>query len=417
MSPSEPDTATAQRQPVQRFLFISNQYFPNVIGGAEITVQTLVEELVRRGYHASVASLSPDGQDSVDEVNGVRVYRVGTRNLYTPFKGQHHPVFRALWHAGDVFNPPMARKLGRILDTERPDWVSAHNLGGFSVAVWSSVKARGIQLSQCLHDYYVLCPRTTMNKDGENCASPCAACRMYGAPKKAVSRLPDVVIGVSRFVLDKHLEHGFFGGARCGVVYNGRGQDVPAPPRARTAGAPLVIGFIGRIERVKGIETLLDAFSRLTPGRARLRIAGRAPDPSYLQRLKQRYPQPEVEYLGYVKQQEFYPQVDVVVVPSLWHEPLPGVVYEPLGFGVPVIAARVGGIPEILDGAKCGRLFRAGDVDELVMHLQAALDGWGSDEAARAAAFERRAAFTPERQADEFLSLIQGRTLSPALNT
>jgi glycosyltransferase involved in cell wall biosynthesis len=393
-------------------LFISNQYSPNVIGGAEITVQTLVEELQQRGHQVCVVSLSPDGEDSVDTVNGVRVHRVATRNLYTPFKGQHHPALRALWHLVDIFNPSMATRVGRILDEERPDWVSAHNLGGFSIAAWSSVKARKIKLSQFLHDYYLICPRTTMNNDGTNCPTPCASCRMYAAPKKAASQLPDVVIGVSRFVLDKHLELGFFRRAHSGVVYNGRGADPPAPRRSRDPKEPLVIGFIGRVEAVKGIETLLEAATRLPGGRFRLRVAGRAPDLDYLRRLQQKYPLPEVEYLGYVKSHEFYPQVDLVVVPSLWHEPLPGVVYEPLGYGVPVIASRVGGIPEILAGARCGRLFRPGDVDELVTHLRAALDGWGTDAPAQAEAFARRAVFTPARQADAFLALIAARDAS-----
>jgi glycosyltransferase involved in cell wall biosynthesis len=232
---------------------------------------------------------------------------------------------------------------------------------------------------------------------------------VYAAPKRAASQLPDVVIGVSRFVLDRHLSLGFFRRAHSGVVHNGRSPDPPAPRRARDLNAPLVIGFIGRVESVKGIETLLEAVSRLPSGRFRLRVAGRAPNPDYLRFLQQKYPLREVEYLGYVKAHEFYPEVDVVVVPSLWHEPLPGVVYEPLGYGVPVIASRVGGIPEMLDGARCGRLFRPGDVDELVTHLRAALDGWGTDAAAHAEALARRALFTPARQADAFLALIAAR--------
>jgi glycosyltransferase involved in cell wall biosynthesis len=395
---------------MRKVLFISNQYSPNIVGGAEITVQTLAEELARRGYEITVISLSSTGEDSVDRVNGIRVHRVAVRNLYSPFQQQHHPVARALWHVRDVYNRAMAAEVEKILDEERPDWVSAHNLGGFSVAVWAAVKARGIGLSQMLHDYYAICPRTTMNKGGKNCQVPCTVCRAYGLPKKVASRLPDVVIGVSRFVLERHLVHGYFPRARSGVVYNGRPFHGAQHRLPRAPDAPLTLGFIGRIEPLKGIETLLKAVSRLPLGRWRLRVAGRAPDPAYLSELQRRYPLPQVEYLGYVKSEQLYESVDLVVVPSEWYEPMAGVVYEPLGFGLPVLAANVGGIPEILDGAGCGWLFPPGDVDGLEAKLRELLDGWPDPDGMRARALARRAFFTPGRQADEFLALTAGNT-------
>jgi glycosyltransferase involved in cell wall biosynthesis len=397
---------------MRKLLFVSNQYSPHVVGGAELCVQTLAEELVSRGHQVSVVSLARTRHDSLDVVNGVRVYRCSVANLYAPFTGQHHPALRSAWHAIDVFNPLMGHKLGKILDRERPDWVSANNISGFSTAVWSAVKSRGIGLSQVLHDYWALCPKTTMNKAGVNCVTPCTVCRALSAPKKLVSRLPDVAIGVSRYVVDKHREHGFFPRARTAVVYNGSAFPAPPPRRRRSATEPLQIGFIGRIEQVKGIELLLAAVARLPPERFRLRIAGRPSEPAYLDELKRRYPLPQVEYLGFVKSDELYRSVDMLVAPSLWHETLCIVVYEALGFGIPVLAARVGGIPEILDGADCGWLFRPGDVDDLEAQLRRCLDGWPDPEGVYERAIARRAFFTPERMADDFLAVIEDRPLA-----
>jgi len=127
----------AKQLRVEKFLFVANQYPPNVVGGAEISVQTLVEALRSRGHETAVVSLSQDGASTVDSVHGTRVYRLPVRNLYHPFRdGVQSAPRRLAWHAADVFNPAMGRALGKVLDAETPSWVSTHNLGGFSVAAW-----------------------------------------------------------------------------------------------------------------------------------------------------------------------------------------------------------------------------------------------------------------------------------------
>lgn len=399
---------------MRKLLFISNGYSPHVVGGAELSVQILAEELVSRGHEVVVASLSPHADGAVDELNGVRIHRVPVASVYAPFTGYHHPAVRGAWHAIDMYNPIMGRRLGKILDRERPDWVSANNIAGFSPAAWVAVKQRGIGLSQVLHDYYALCPKSTMNIAGVNCETRCTVCRTLSAPKKLASRLPDVLIGVSRYVLDKHIAHGFFPNARTAVVYNGGPFEPPPPYRPREPGAPLTVGFIGRIEHVKGIEVLLQALARLPPDSWKLRIAGRPTEPAYLEDLKRRYPLPQVEYLGFVTAAELYRSVDLVVAPSLWNETLCIVVYEALGHGVPVLASRIGGIPEILEGADCGWLFRAGDVDDLETQLRSALAGWPDPRGVYERALRRRAFFTPARMADDFLAAIDGQPTARA---
>src|SRR5262249_15160356 len=153
-------------------------------------------ELVGRGHAAVVITLGSGPGDTQDNVNGVRVYRLALANLYMPFGRQPPAPVRLLWHVLDTRNSRMAAKVGAILDAERPDWVSTHNLAGFSVAVWDAVKARGIGLGHVLHDYYLLCPRTTMFKGERNCESPCSTCRRLSAPKLRASRAVDLVIGI-----------------------------------------------------------------------------------------------------------------------------------------------------------------------------------------------------------------------------
>ena len=77
-----------------------------------------------------------------------------------------------------------------------------------------------------------------------------------------------------------------------------------------------------------------------------------------------------MSYLGFGKAADFYQGVDVLVVPSLWHEPLPGVIYEPWEYGVPVLASEVGGIPEMINAAGVGWLVPPGDAGALLSALQ-----------------------------------------------
>jgi glycosyltransferase involved in cell wall biosynthesis len=214
-------------------------------------------------------------------------------------------------------------------------------------------------------------------------------------------------------VLDLHLRRGLFPSAQTAVIHNARKWEQPLQSLPVSApGAVLRIGYIGRIEESKGIEPLLQAVTRLTPGSWILRIAGRAPSSEYLAHLRHEYPSSAIDYLGFVRSQDFYPTIDVLVVPSLWHEPLGMVVCESLGYGVPVFASDAGGIAEILAGTGAGRLFPAGDAERLVaLFVEAMADRTGF-EAMRANALQRRRFFVPERQANEFLAAIQSVDLA-----
>jgi glycosyltransferase involved in cell wall biosynthesis len=400
---------------MHKIVFVANQYFPNVVGGAELTLQILAEALSQRGTEVVVISLSPTAFDSHDEVNGIRVHRVAVRNSYYPFGAERSAAKRFLWHWRDVYNRSMAAQVGRILDAERPDVVSTHNLGGFSVAVWAQAKSRGMPILHTLHDYYLLCPRTSMFRGGANCRRQCTLCWMFSIPKKIASRKVDSVVGVSQFVLGAHLRHGLFANARATVIYNARppkAEDKRSLPNRQNG--VLRIGFIGRIEEQKGIEVLLQAVVQLPRGAWQLRVGGRAPSSAYLAKLRTRYPQTEVEYLGYVAQADFFPTLDVLVVPSVWNEPLGVVVFEAMGYGVPVIGSRVGGIPEIIEGSGAGWLFDSGNVRQLTALLREAINAPQSLASMREACIERAQFFTPERQVTQFLTFLGRRTLLPA---
>lgn len=392
---------------MRKIVFVTNRYFPDLVGGAELTVQTLAEELLRRGKEVVVITLSPGAEASQDVVNGVRVHRIVVSNLYSPFGAAQPRIKRMLWHLRDVHNSDAANIVGRILDEEHPEVVSTHNVGGMGVAIWRQVRVRGIRLVHTVHDYYMLCPRVTMFKKGVNCARQCMSCRAFSLLKRASSRQVQVVIGISRFVLDAHITRGFFPNAKSAVVYNSRALNRTAFDRVEEPESqPLRFGFIGRIEPEKGIELLLEALSQMSGASWTLRIAGRAPVQSYLDELRRKFPLPQIEYVGFVQPADFYPAIDILVVPSMWNEPLGVVAFESMGYGVPVIASTRGGLPEILDDSGAGWLFDISDGANLLAVLREAVANRGRLPGMRAACLTRRKHFVPQRHADEFLAAV-----------
>jgi len=93
--------------------------------------------------------------------------------------------------------------------------------------------------------------------------------------------------------------------------------------------------------------------------------------------LRQRYAHAPVRFLGRVAPRDFYPHIDVMVVPSIWNDTFPGVVFEALAFGKPVIGSRRGGIPEMIREGENGLLFEPdtpGDLIAALRHLAADAD-------------------------------------------
>ncbi len=142
-------------------------------------------------------------------------------------------------------------------------------------------------------------------------------------------------------------------------------------------GAPL-IGMFGRLAKWKGQEVLLDAL-RLLPDVQAL-IVGTAlfEDPAFPGQLRKRAAAlglaRRVHFLGHRSDVPAVMQeVDVVVHASVAPEPFGRVVAEAMLAGRPVVAARAGGIPEIIEHGRTGLLVRPGDATELAGALGALL--------------------------------------------
>jgi len=345
-----------------KILFIHTLYSPDIVGGAEIVLQSLAEGAKSRGIDVAILTTTDKPGLYQDEVNGVRVWRAGLRNLYWPKYSRRPGVIqRRLWHLIDAYNPLMAQLVKKVLSLEQPTVASVHNLPGFSLSAWSALRRSGVPIVQVLHDHYLLCPASTMYKNQQNCIKQCSSCMLMRLPHKSMSQNVSGVVGVSNYILNRHLDAGYFKGVtNRRVIYNTRtAQELGLAGRVgveKDSDRPLRFGFIGALYPVKGIELLLKTYTEHAFSGSELWVAGTG-DIGYVEKLKRMAAEHPVHFLGRVNPADFYPEVDVVIVPSLWNEPLGTVIMEAMIFGKVIIATDSGGTPEMVVNGENGLLF------------------------------------------------------------
>lgn len=348
-----------------KIMYINTLYSPNIGGGAEITLQLLVEGIKGLGHEVVVVTTGDAPGIVEDLVNGVRVLRVGIANVYWQYNNQKPPAWkRGIWHLRDIYNLTMGNLVEEIVRREQPDVVSCHNLAGFSASAWVAIEQAGVLIIQVLHDSYNLCPGSNMFKDGHACERQCMQCKAFRLFTPLISKKVNAVVGVSQFILDKHLEHGLFKEAKIKTAIHNTRAIIPQIKSFENKKWDKVrFGFIGTLTPAKGIELLLDVFTNLALPNAELWIAGKG-YPEYEQQLK-RSESSSVRFLGYSKPEDFFSKIDVLVVPSIWQEPLGMVVPEAFAYGIPVIGSRRGGIPEMVQNGVNGFLFEPDHAEEL----------------------------------------------------
>jgi glycosyltransferase involved in cell wall biosynthesis len=214
----------------------------------------------------------------------------------------------------------------------------------------------------------------------------------------------DYAVAVSAFLMARHRQFGCFNGARQKIIHN-----ATTPPDSTVQNQvqnPLRFGFIGRIEKIKGVELLLEVFRGMATDRATLTLAGTG-DMAYVRTLQKIFAGARVEFLGFVPAAEFYRRVDVLIVPSLWHEAQSLVVMEALSHGIPVIGALRGGIPEILEEGKTGFLFDPSRPAALQEKMQIFLEHPGTVTQMEQHCRGRAEEFTPETFCRQYMEVYR----------
>jgi len=142
-------------------------------------------------------------------------------------------------------------------------------------------------------------------------------------------------------------------------------------------GASLRVGFVGTLVWHKGVHVLIEA-ARGLRGQFELLIHGDTNVfPDYVAALRKAAADAPVTFVGGFDRErtaDVYATFDVLVVPSLWPENSPLVIHEAFMRGVPVVAARVGGIPELVRDGTNGLLYEPFSAASLCSALQRLID-------------------------------------------
>lgn len=354
---------TAPPEINMKILICSPGYPPDVRGGGEISTQLLCRGLRLRGLEVEV--LAAHRETRLDHVDGIPVHRVKSPNLYWSFDSREKSrVERAVWHLREGYDWRLPASYAEVIARTKPDVLHTSGIEDISPKIWKLARKMGIPVVHTIRSYTLLCPSATLRRGETNCTSLCRSCLIAALPKRTFSRHVNAVIGISDYVLQRHLNHGFFPEADRHVIPN-IADDETCDTATRPRDGQSVVGFLGRLSPEKGLERIFAALHLLPPSaRPPLLVAGWGAK-DYEHSLEKAAHGLDVRFLGKIKPAELFSRIDLLVIPSLWHEPLGRIVLEANSFGLPVLAARRGGIPEIVFPGKTGWLFEPDDTDGL----------------------------------------------------
>lgn len=359
-----------------RVLLVNSYYYPEILGGAEVSVQKLAEGLTATGVLCDV--LCTAASDADDVMSGVSVHRRRMRVVKRSNEDLPLGLPRKLRSRAErLYNAKNVGILEAVVDAVRPEVIHTNGLYDISPVVWRVAKARGIPLVHTLRDYALVCPRSTLvTRANARCEHPHVLCRAYARANLLMSTWVDAVTAPSEVTLRAVCERGLFPRAITRVVPNAievdtglsfgevsRRRPDPSPEH------PLTFVFLGTLSEKKGVLWLFEAFERL-PLAARLLIAGQGE----LQDLVRRRAEEDerIRYLGFLDEDEVRDVLagcHVLVCPSLWDEPFGRVVLDAYRAGMPVVASRMGALEALVRDERTGLLVEAGDVRGLAEAL------------------------------------------------
>jgi glycosyltransferase involved in cell wall biosynthesis len=355
-----------------RILHLSMLYPPHVIGGAEKSVAFLAEAQHASG-HKVAASCTTPGAAVIEIQNGVRVYRMPHEtDFWAEEWSQHSALERGLRRIKMPFNTRLQNHFASVIDDFKPDLVHTHSMTDLSTRAWLAARERAIPIVHTLRDYDLLCAHSSMFKNGERCAKRHLACRIFTHFKKAHHYCINAVVGVGAEILETHIDSGYFSHVPTNlrrVIWNPAVVDnVPANYQKPVLTGPITFGYLGRISIDKGVGKLLEACRQLPSEGWRLLLAGRpARDDEPLINEGKGLP---VEFLGFSPAKAFLEQIDVLIAPSIWAEPLPRTILEAYAMGIPALGADSGGIPDLIGRHNVDWLYPATDASALAARMQ-----------------------------------------------
>jgi glycosyltransferase involved in cell wall biosynthesis len=348
---------------------ITTFYPPYSFGGDGLFVHRLSNELAIRGH-------------SVDVIHCVDSYRLLTlKKQKVTYDNHPNVIVHGLKSPFGFFSPLATQQTGlSLFKTARIreilgkgfDVIHYHNIslvGGPKILEYG----KGIKL-YTMHEYWLICPTHVLFQfNRKSCFHPkCFLCtltykrplqlwRYFGVLKDAVKHV-DTFIAPSR---------------SCKKIHHRMGMDLPIAHlpnfvvSSNSGLAESVLSkdqlpdssfflFVGRLEKLKGLQTLIPIFRRYL--KAQLLIAGTGSYESLLRRLAG--DSDNIRFLGYLSEQQlrtFYRQATALLIPSLCLEVFSLVILEAYREKTPVVVRNLGSIPEIIKESGGGCIYDTDD--------------------------------------------------------
>ncbi len=375
-----------------KVLFIVHDFLVRSVAGTELYTLNLARTISKKGVEVTI--LYPEFDSSRPVGNATK----GTYDNVTTV-GLNLPPKHRLSHNVDY--PDVGQLLSLWLDANHFDLVHFQHLLFWTTSAVDAVAAKGIPLVLTLHDTFLICDQIHMQFEGvDNCVKEpssimnCATCYMNRQLNPSAEKYENVeaymshrlrrhreiyqkfhkVLVPSLDLINRLRANGFENPA---TIHSTLGMNLFQPQIFHKGSDRVRFLFIGNIAPVKGLDILLQAFSKVDPSKASLDIYGKIRNPEILEdNFRSLSDNHEVRYRGSYGPEdlpEILSKYDVLIIPSRF-ETYPTTAREALHAGVPIIASNVGGLPELIEDGSNGLLFEAGNMEDLAEKMTYVLD-------------------------------------------
>ncbi len=360
-----PDTAAAKMHETSRaktkILFL--MYGWNESGGGTTFPKAAAKKIAEMGYDISVfyAGLRHPSTGEpyfLEKKTDVGVKLFGVFNRRYDFIIPDNPEL-------EIDDPQVINHLESVLDCVKPDVVHCFNILGLSFRAAEVIKRRNIPLIYSPENYYPLDPKLYMFEEGlrlwqgtnlfENSPLPQANPEMQDSYKKRqaeglkfLNEYTDLTLAISKRVKEILIDFGAEP-RKISVVHQYPEVNPEFRKVSKLIDDKINFGFIGSVLPHKGVHNFVLA-AQLIKDTAEFHIFGDV-NPQYLNELKKIDIKNKMTWHGFYSREDMLKiaeTIDIMVIPSVWEECQGLVVLESLAMGIPVLGARIGGIPEFI---------------------------------------------------------------------
>lgn len=361
--------------------------FLHHVGGVETYVDWQARNLAKIGVESHFFGMMPPPEREIMESIRGRF----TLTPYRDFNGARLPALRAAMSS--IYSPAVEQLMIETIDRFEPHLVHFHSTcRQLTAAVARALDRRRLPGILTAHEYKQVCATQRLWDERQNrlctaCLSGGVASRMRnvtmrrcvrGSTVASLFAVPEIPIADhlwAKSAVTIHAPSRFMAQVLTTAPYisnDVHALDLPwdgAEFRSPADGWEHRAIYVGRLEREKGVDVLLDAWS-VVEGQhatAELVIAGDGTERPSLEARAAELRLRRVRFLGRYERADLRHLLDRVAVsihPSRWFENSPYTVRESLLHGVPAIVSNVGGMPELVD-ADCGTVVPPGDVGAL----------------------------------------------------